>query len=322
MGMKNIFWNANQERLRAGWRIVTQLILMTVFLAIFQAMKNLAIRYLMNPEPELAGIEVANFLTQVGSNLVIVAAVFISVKFLDRRRISSLGLNINKKWWADLGFGLFVGGSVIGLIFAFEWAFGWLQVTGTFSVPEGGILFLPGIFMPLFGYAAVGLAEEIWIRGYVMTNLSEGIRNIHRNPAWSLTVASILQALLFGLLHAGNRHASIRSTVNISLAALTFALGYLLTGQLAIPIGFHIAWNFFQGNVFGFPVSGTGSQVAQIFSIQQSGPTLWTGGDFGPEAGLLGTIGLMISCAAFILWNKFRYQQMEKDPRISEFPSP
>jgi hypothetical protein len=176
--------------------------------------------------------------------------------------------------------------------------------------------------MPLFGYSAVGLAEEIWFRGYVRKNLAEGMRNVFRNPAWSTAGPSILQAVFFGLLHAGNPHASIRSTVNISLAALTFALGYLLTGELAIPIGFHIAWNFFQGNVFDFPVSGTGSQVAQIFSIQQFGPTLWTGGDFGPEAGLLGTIGLMISCAAFVLWNKFRYQQMERDPQLSEFPSP
>ncbi len=63
----------------------------------------------------------------------------------------------------------------------------------------------------------------------------------------------------------------------------------MLTGELAFPIGLHIAWNFFQGNVFGFPVSGTTSTTSLI-AIEQGGPEIWTGGVFGPEAASWGSL--------------------------------
>jgi len=315
-----MFWNEREQRLRAGWRIASQLVLMTILLVVFQTVKNLGVRFFLPADPDPAGIEIANFLTQVGSNLVIAFSVFTAVKFFDRRGYQDLGFHRGKDWWKDLGFGLGIGAVVMGLIFVCQLALGWIRITGTFSVPEGGIPFLPAIFMPLLGYIAVGLAEEIWIRGYVLTNLAEGFRNTLSRSAPAVGSAAVFQAVLFGVLHANNPHASLLSTVNITLGAGMFALGYLLTGELAIPIGLHIAWNFFQGNVFGFPVSGGSSQAAQFFTIHQAGPGLWTGGDFGPEAGLLGLLGFVLTCAAVIIWVYFRQGRLKVDNRISSPP--
>jgi hypothetical protein len=97
-------------------------------------------------------------------------------------------------------------------------------------------------------------------------------------------------------------------------------MGYLLTGELAIPIALHITWNFFQGNVFGFPVSGTAVRAATFISIEQGGPDLWTGGAFGPEAGLLGLGAMIVGIFVIILWVRWRYGQVSLDLSLAQAP--
>jgi hypothetical protein len=97
-------------------------------------------------------------------------------------------------------------------------------------------------------------------------------------------------------------------------------MGALLTGELAIPIGVHITWNFFQGNVFGFPVSGSDFSMATFIGIQQGGPELWTGGPFGPEAGLLGLGGIFLGGALTYLWVRWRYGRAGLRTQLAEYP--
>ena len=74
---------------------------------------------------------------------------------------------------------------------------------------------------------------------------------------------------------------------------------------MAIPIGFHIAWNLFEGLVFGFPVSGV-DMGTSLIALQVKGPELWTGGPFGPETGLLGIGGHLVGTIFIILWLRYR----------------
>lgn len=53
-----------------------------------------------------------------------------------------------------------------------------------------------------------------------------------------------------------NPNSSLASTLSITLAGIMLGLGYVLSGDLAIPTGIHISWNFAQGGLFGFSVSG------------------------------------------------------------------
>ena len=98
-----------------------------------------------------------------------------------------------------------------------------------------------------------------------------------------------------------------RSTLNIALAGIFLGLGLIWTNELAIPIGLHISWNLVQGNVFGFPVSGTTTVGATVIQIEQSGPIWLTGGAFGPEAGVLGIAAMLLGM--LLIWLYLRRQQ-------------
>ena len=75
------------------------------------------------------------------------------------------------------------------------------------------------------------------------------------------------------------------STLYLMLTGLFFGLGYVLTGRLGLSIGLHFTWNFFQGNVYGFPVSGNIVGSASVLTIEQRGPALWTGARLAQKLG-------------------------------------
>jgi membrane protease YdiL (CAAX protease family) len=318
----SVLWNSEQRRLRALWRLILQgiyygalLIALFVSLAIVIVILTLAAQWGALPA-SLSGpgtLGVLILLVAPFEPLLRAVSVWIAGLFPDRRRLSDFGVHLNLNWWIDLGFGLVLGAVLMGLIFTFEVGAGWVTVTGTFhsQLPD----LLPGTSLPRlpFGVAlsvslllfiAVGIGEEFFSRGYHLKNLAEGLG--FTKPKGAVLVATLISSVIFGLMHAGNPNANVISTFNLFLAGLFLAVGYILTGELAIPIGLHITWNFFQGNVFGFPVSGTDAG-ATFIAIEQGGPPLVTGGAFGPEAGLIGIAAMILGSILIILWVRLRY---------------
>ena len=150
-------------------------------------------------------------------------------------------------------------------------------------------------------FGLVGFYEEAFSRGYGLTNLAEGLNLPFLGPKRAVVAAWLISSVLFGVGHALNPHSSWISTLGVTAAGLQLGLGYVLTGRLGISIGLHFSWNFFQGNVFGFPVSGRDFQVS-FLGILQGGPGVWTGGDFGPEAGLLGFLACLLGGLLILVW--------------------
>jgi sugar lactone lactonase YvrE len=89
-------------------------------------------------------------------------------------------------------------------------------------------------------------------------------------------------------------------------------------GNLAIPIGLHITWNIFQGNVFGFPVSGMTAGLSFV-NIRQLGPDLWTGGTFGPEAGLIGLAAMVLGSLLTLFYLRLRYGKIRVAEQIAVY---
>ena len=195
-------------------------------------------------------------------------------------------------------------------------------VTGAFRSLLPGAPFALAILLPATLFLCVGIYEELLFRGYELRNVAEGLNLSRVGPRNAVVLAWVLSSSFFGYLHANNPNANLLSTFNVALAGLMLGFGYVLTGELAIPIGLHITWNFFEGSVFGFPVSGLSPLGATFLSTDQGGPTLWTGGSFGPEAGLLGPASMILACLITALWVRLRRGGLSIHTPIAGGPNP
>lgn len=161
-----------------------------------------------------------------------------------------------------------------------------LYFTGCYEVKSIGCEYLPWLAdFGLFFLVAVG--EEIIFRGFIFRMIDQ------RFSTW---VALLVSALIFGFVHYTNPNGTIWASVAIAIeAGLMLAMAYKCTNSLFFPIGIHWTWNFSQGNVFGFPVSGT-SVDNTLITPAISGNELLTGGEFGPEASVnAAVIGLLLA---------------------------
>ncbi len=267
--IKSIFISPDEPRLRAGWRLLLQTLIFFVFSILFALPLGLLDAF-------LPGI-FNNFLVQQLLNVfVMTAAVFVARRWLDRRSFVSLGLEPQRRALTDVLIGILITLPMMGLIFVLEWAAGWLTFEGfAWQVDPISIVFKE-ILVIFFIFVMVGWNEELLRRGYQLQNLENGL-----NTFWAV----LLSSAVFGVMHLGNPNATWLSAAGILLAGVFLAYGYLRTRQLWLPIGLHIGWNFFEGAVFGFPVSGL--DFYPLTRVTISGPDLWTGGPFGPEAGLV-----------------------------------
>jgi membrane protease YdiL (CAAX protease family) len=283
--LTRLFRSREERRLRAGWRLGGQFGLMVVFFLIM----GIPLGLLMLVFPGLPGEAILLASTLI-SFLAITASVYLARRYLDRRSFGSLGLGWNRQAAADVLCGVMVAGLMMGLVFLVEWAAGWLRFEGfAWQFESWPRVVVEGVLIACV-FMLVGWHEELLSRGYWLQNLGEGL-----NLPWGVS----LSAALFALAHAANPNVSWEALLGLFAAGLFLAYGYLRTQQLWLPIGLHIGWNFFEGTVFGFPVSG--SFFYRLIRQSVSGPELVTGGDFGPEAGLI-ILPMMVVGAGLIYW--------------------
>lgn len=302
--MRTVFWNASERRLRAFWRILLQAVLLLVVI--------LAANAALGPlRGRLAAQGLATLVGFVGS-------VLLAARWLDHRAPGELGVRLDGRWWLDLAFGLSLGMLLMAAIFGVELAAGWIEITGAFAPVEDGrflIPFLSGIVL----FVCVGISEELWVRGYLIPNLAEGLNGRWIGPRAAVVTALVVTSVIFGLLHLPNPNASMMSTIGIVMAGLVLGLPFVWTGSLAIPIGLHITWNAFQGLIFGFPVSGT-TDFPSVVALDQGGPQTWTGGAFGPEAGLVSVVALLVGIWLIRVWVVRVHGAPLVDPSIATPP--
>ena len=181
--------------------------------------------------------------------------------------------------------GLGVGLGYFVIVVAIMMAFGVYKVAGT------GNQWMD-IASSFFVFLLVAIGEEVIFRGVFFRWIDE---------KWGFGVALVLSALIFGLVHISNDNATLWSSLAIAIeAGLLLGAIYKYSGTLWMPIGVHWAWNFSQGNIFGFEVSGTDAGASLLHS-EVSGNQWLTGGAFGAEASVIAVVvGAAVS--AWLVW--------------------
>jgi membrane protease YdiL (CAAX protease family) len=280
----NIFFSSDEPRLRAGWRLFLQTLLMIVI--------SIPVSYLAGFIPIMGD---GFFFSQVIELIIFTSSIYIARRWLDRRSFSSLGLEVNKQAFVDIFMGIAITFVLMGLIYLAEIAAGWSTFESfawqTESIPS----VMTGVFSFFVVFIFVGYNEELLSRGYHLQTIASGT-----NMFWGVIISSSV----FGIAHLGNPNATWVSAAGIFFAGIFLAYGYIRTGQLWLSIGLHIGWNFFEGVVFGFPVSGL--DIYRLIRHQVHGPEIWTGGAFGPEAGLIVLPALIIGAALIYLYTRNR----------------
>ena len=282
--MNKAFINLEENRLKAGWRIL-------LFIVIFWGCT--LITFLI--KPLFGKISNKDFLQNYSLVLVIilslaaVISVSISRKFFDKKSFISLGLKANKRTIKDVLFGFGLSGLMALVFLSTLINFNLVEITkihfhnGTSALGEASfidfmrVVTLGSLSIIFLEHILVSFWEELVFRGYLFQNMNDGM---------GLKPAIFISCIIYGVIHYTNPNAGILSSLIIILFGFLRIYGYLATKNLWLSIGMHIGWNFFQGPIFGFAASG--HQKATLFNLTITSEKSWlTGGDFGPEGSIL-----------------------------------
>ncbi|HEX8695247.1 MAG TPA: CPBP family intramembrane glutamic endopeptidase [Longimicrobium sp.] len=223
---------------------------------------------------------------------------WLMIAFVDRRPPEALGLALEPAAARDsaAGFGLGAGGLVLAVAA--------LAVAGTARwVADGGTApeYVAALVRALGFFAVAAAMEEALFRGYAFQALVQGI------GAWP---AMLLTSALFSLAHLRNPNVDAVALFNIFLAGVMLGVAYLKTRSLWFATGVHLGWNWAMSALLDFPVSGL-VRDTPLYDARETGADWWTGGEFGPEAGLAATLAVVLLTAWML-----RTRRLGESPRM------
>lgn len=224
------------------------------------------------------------------------------LRIYEHGTLPDIGLNWSRSSLRNLLLGVAGGGSAALLVIGAPLAMGWAEwvPAAEGSAGAGGFVFVTLVL--LFG--AIG--EEMLFRGY-------GFQVLVPKLGAAATILPV--SVLFAAAHSGNASVSWLALFNTFSWGVVLCLAVLRAGDLWLPIGMHFGWNWMLP-LFGVNLSG--------FTMRLTGVTLrwrisdaWSGGEYGPEGGLLCTavIGLL---AVFLIKAPVQPQSLRLIPRDEE----
>lgn len=283
--------------IKQGWlRALLIVIPFIIFTGIFQLIGMYVWSLISNQDfmdmaQNMANASTSSFaVLQVFGTIGTLLLVWIFTRFIDRENFVDIGFSLKKRS-KDILYGLITGIFMMGIGSLLLYFSGNLTYdTINFNL----IAFLQAVLLFIF----VSINEEVFVRGYILRNMMGSMNKY---------IALVVSSLLFMALHLMNPNLSLVGVINLVLAGILLGIGYIFTKNLWFPLALHFSWNFFQGPIFGFEVSGTNTNSLISHTIQ--GSELLTGGKFGLEGSLVATA--LCSIAILVFWAIYKKQDIK-----------
>jgi membrane protease YdiL (CAAX protease family) len=246
-----------------------------------------------NPKTDITALMNGDYLwvTVLLTALVLFILVFIFRKFIDRQTIASLGFELDG-FFSDAASGFFLAAAILGIgtiILYFSGHLLWLDVNADLSK----------LFIAFGMMVIIALSEELVFRGYILNNLMQ---------SFSKWIALFISAILFALAHSLNPGINLLSVGGLFLGGILLGINYIYTKNLWFAVLFHLSWNFLQGPILGYKVSGI--NLPTLLEQEIKGDTAITGGEFGFEASMINILLLLIAISVLY----FMYERKYKIP--------
>ncbi len=290
-------WNTEHHRLRAPLRALLPTVLTFLLLAFLQTAIRARFDHPVRELFELTAI--AGILT---------GSVILSARVIDRRPVSGFGLSFDREWWHSVAVGGLVATAINAGALVVCLGTGWATFDGVMH-ESGELPFVPAMVI-VFAYIAFAATwEEFIIRGAMLTNLAEGATGFV--PRWiAIGLAVTISTLVFAFLH-GAKVTHLSQYGYYLIAGLILSGVYVLTGELALSIGFHVFYNFTQSAIFGL---GHSQQTPELLAVDIVGPSRWVGEEGLVFVGFAILGGLLL--LAYIRW---RDGALELNDRITTY---
>ncbi len=281
-------------RLRSGWRILIQIIMISFPLAIFGLLGV------------YSGDMLAIKMTATALPITLLSILFLG-RYIDKRVYSDYGIQLKQKnWWLDYGFGLLAGFSAASFFTGMLVLFGWADIASSSKLDADPASFVIAFLISLLAYAGVGIFEEI-LRTYQIRNMTEGLAGTKIGITGAMILAVLLAGLWSVVMHIVSN--DLPFLVYILATGVIYGFFFIWTKRAALAMAMHFAWDF------------TNSSLFQIGSVSEASLFVVTINET-PELGfnilsIAGIIAKIIGLIIVVFWIHNREGQIRTKKEIA-----
>ena len=280
------FFVAEDGRPHPPWRILLFLVLVVACVVV----TTLTLRSFFQPLHQITGVGGTG--AAFTATIALLLAHWMTFESYDKRPWSFVGLGRENAKPLTLLNGFALGAIPIAVASLALLGIGYMAVRQT---PDGPWVAVAARILIVLLPAA--LYEELLMRGYAFATLREWL---------GAPAAVALTSIAFGLLHAANPGTTYTPLVVVTLAGAYLAVVLLATKSLFAAWIAHAAWNFVQAGLLHVPVSGL-PMARPDYELVETGPDWLTGGEWGPEGGVMAAAAILAACA-FLYWRHNRHK--------------